>query len=120
MDDLNNRLLAKSSSLEVEATRFRPNIILSRTPSLPPYAEDSFLSIAVGDQIFTVRLARYGQALLRSMIYHRLLLHTRHWDSVVVAEWWESIKLLGSLIRNRFSRSLHTDDLRWVNCVLHL
>jgi uncharacterized protein YcbX len=55
VDDLNLRLRAKASPLQMEATRFRPNIILQRTPSLPPYAEDAIAGIMIGNQVFNVR-----------------------------------------------------------------
>ncbi len=55
VDDLNLRLRAKASPLQMEATRFRPNIILQRTPSLPPYAEDVIAGIMIGNQVFNVR-----------------------------------------------------------------
>jgi molybdenum cofactor sulfurtransferase len=57
VEDLNLRLRAKAAPLAMEVTRFRPNIVIERAPSLPPYAEDSFTSVMIGDQVFNVRLS---------------------------------------------------------------
>lgn len=60
VDDLNVRLKAKRSSLQVDALRFRPNIVLCRSPSLPPYAEDNVVSLMIGNQVFNVRRTALG------------------------------------------------------------
>jgi hypothetical protein len=94
VDDLNLRLRAKASPLQMEATRFRPNIILQRTPSLPPYAEDAFARIPAFDHRLT--LARLG---------------TRPWDCAVGVA---SIRPQARSTRSPCSLSPRTDGTAYV------